>query len=497
MNKVLLIGFYNEKALGVKYLANSLNKNGFVTSIVYFKEFNSVKPSKGSEVEINLLLKLIEDVKPNYIGLSVMSSLYLETVIQVNKAIKAECDIPIIWGGVYPTLFPKDTMKYADYVIRGEGELALVELLRELDRNGNIEKVENLAYETKTKNIKINDVRPLVSNLDELGYPQIMNKESYFIHNNKIEIGDPQEKDIVYEMTASRGCPFTCSYCSSINLKRLYMHKGKYVRFRSVDSVINELKDVKNRIKRLRVIHFWDEIFSDDPNWIKEFEKRYKSEINLPFKIWGHPLKINQRTVKGLVNAGLYQMVVGIQSGSPKIRKDIFHRGETQEDIIDASRILSHNKVPKVIYDLMLQHPFETTESLIETFELCLELAHPFELQIHGLNFLPGTDIVEKAVLNGYLTMEEMKKTMYGNIDKQYDAYWGVEDRDKKEVDNIWVSLIYLTQFPKLKPVVELLANEVRKGHSKSVVITLQKIMSHAKMFKSLAQKAKLASGLK
>jgi anaerobic magnesium-protoporphyrin IX monomethyl ester cyclase len=60
MNKnVLLIGFYNEKALGVRYLANALNTKGYNAHILYFKEFNSVYPSKASERELDLLEDLI------------------------------------------------------------------------------------------------------------------------------------------------------------------------------------------------------------------------------------------------------------------------------------------------------------------------------------------------------------------------------------------------------------------------------------------------------
>ena len=75
-------------------------------------------------------------------------------------------------------------------------------------------------------------------------------------------------------------------------------------------------------------------------------------------------MKVNERIISNLVNAGLYQIVVGIQSGSVRVRKDIFHRKETQEEIINAGRVLARCKVPKVIYDFMLQHPFETLEDL-------------------------------------------------------------------------------------------------------------------------------------
>ncbi len=496
-NIVMLIGFYNEKALGVKYLSNSLKKEGYEPHIVFFKEFNSIQPTKATNVELGLLTSLIDEIKPSYIGLSVMSSLYLETVYLVNNIIKRKFNIPIIWGGVYATLFPDKALEHGDYVIQGEGEEAIVELLEALSKNIDISRVENLAYRDKNGEITINEVRPLKQKLDELVYPQIGGENNYLIYNDSVIKGDPQLKDMVYEMSASRGCPFTCSYCSSINLKRLYTKKGKYVRFRSVDSVLKELSDAKNSIKNLKLVHFWDEIFSDDPNWINEFKIRYKKEIGLPFKIWGHPLKINKHTIEGLVDAGLYQIVVGIQSGSPRVRRDIFHRTETSEDIINASKILSECRVPRVIYDFMLQHPFETMDDLIKTYELCLQLEHPFELQLHGLNFLPGTDIVQKAIEEGHFTEAELEKIMYGTISEQYDMYWGPAAANSITEDNVWISLIYLTQFHRLRPIVELLASEAKKGHKAKVALTLKKIMARAKMVKNISQKAKLVIGRK
>ena len=74
---VLLISLHNQKALGVKYLENSLKAHGHNTNIVFLKTFNSVKPSLVSQVELDLLKKVIDDTKPDLIGLSIMSSLYL------------------------------------------------------------------------------------------------------------------------------------------------------------------------------------------------------------------------------------------------------------------------------------------------------------------------------------------------------------------------------------------------------------------------------------
>jgi anaerobic magnesium-protoporphyrin IX monomethyl ester cyclase len=490
---VLLIGFYNEKAMGVQYLANALKKRGFIPHILFFKEFNSVRPTKASEKELLLLEELIEEIKPSYIGLSVMSSLYLETVHMVGRRIREKSGAPVIWGGVYPTLFPERALEHCSYVLRGEGENALAELIEALENGGAVSGIENLAYRDGKGGVVINDVRPLVQELDMLGYPDITDENRYFIHNDRMDRGRFALNSYTYELSASRGCPFACSYCSSINLNRLYRNKGKYVRFRSVESVIDELKDAKRNMKNLSVIHFWDEIFPDEDGWVEEFREKYPKEIGLPFNIWGHPLKIRERAIADLVEAGLHQIVVGIQSGSMRIRKEIFNRPETQEQIIEASRVLSKCRVPKVIYDFMLMHPYEGPEDLKETYKLCLALEHPFELQLHGLNFLPGTDITDMAVRDGVLNREELEKIMYSSIQRQYDMYWGPAAANRINDNSVWLSLIYLTQFAALKPLAGRLAASGEKGGSAAAISRLHLVMEKLSACFRLMHKAKLA----
>lgn len=487
---ILLIAFYNEKALGVQYLANALKKNGYQPHILFFKEFNSVKPSKITEKELELFRMLIKEIKPSYIGLSVMSSLYLESVCLVNRQIRDHFNIPVIWGGVYATLFPQRALENCNFVIRGEGEGAIVELLDKLEKREDPSCVENLVYTPESGRLVFNDVRPLLQNLDDAGFPDINDEKRYFIHHDSIERGKFMLNSFSYELTTSRGCPFVCSYCSSINLKRLYSEKGKYVRFRSVDSVIEELEIAKKFIKNLSVIHFWDEIFPDEEGWAEEFKDKYIQKIGLPFNIWGHPLKVSERVIRNLVEAGLHQIVVGIQSGSMRIRKEIFNRPESQEQIIQSSEVLSINKVPKIIYDLMLRHPFENIDDLKETFRLCLRLKPPFKLQIHGLNFLPGTDIVNIAVEKGILNMEELEKIMYSNIQQQYDKYWGTADINKVTGSDVWLSLIYLTQFRNLRPLLERFASSAEKVWSSNMILSIRYMAEYLSKLVRLKDKA-------
>jgi len=442
---VLLISFYNQKSLGLRYLENALEANGFGVEIVYFKRFNSVNPQPASEAELALLGGLIRRFSPVFVGLSVMTSLYLETVETVNAYIKANFGVPVVWGGVFPSMFAERCLGFADYVLRGEGETPVVGLARAFSNGGDPRGINNLCYKENGEPV-LNDLNDLCTDLDGYGVPTIGKTNKRLIDCGELTEGDPLVNALSYELGASRGCPFACSYCCSINLSRLNRGKGKFVRFREVDRVIEELKNAKANMKRLKVVHFWDEVFCDDEGWIDAFAERYKKEIGLPFEIWGHPLKTSEELIRKLKSAGLYKVVMGIQSGSPYIRKEIFNRPEKQEDILRASGILRKCGVPQVVYDFMLRHPFETVETIRETYELAEALDRPFELQLHGLYFLPGTDIVNKALDMGLVTPEDMERIMYAPISEQYKNWWKSDDKKDDEI-NFWYSLIFLTQF--------------------------------------------------
>jgi len=483
MNKpVVLVNFYSPKSLGIRYLEGALREAGFETIVVYFKGFHSARPQKPTAEETDILVNLLREKQPLFIGFSVMSSLYLEAVNAISRAVRegmvASCDPPppLVWGGIYATLFPERCLPHCDYVIRGEAEAALVEFAGRIRDGRDLKDMQNLAYPSgeqlppqeqsasyeQLPAVK-NPVRPLVTDLDSLSMAQLGTGEKYMI-DEVLKPGDPAIGSYSYETSCSRGCPFVCSYCSTVSVKRIYKDEVRhYLRFRSVDNVIDELKAARKAMRGLSFIHFWDEIFPDDQAWIEEFAQKYRTEIGLPFDIWGHPLKVNKGLFTALRRAGLYQVVMGIQSGSPTVRKKAFHRVETQEQIIAAAQILKDAKIPQVIYDLILRHPFETLEELKESYEFCRQLPGRFTLQMHVLVFLPGTDVVEEAVKRGIYTRGQLDEMMYAPMEKLYASWWDTDAADPEI--NFWYKLIYLTQFPVLKRAAERLARKKEAGN--------------------------------
>ncbi len=450
--KVILVAFYNKKALGVRYLEGALLRSGHDVRVVYYKDFNSLHPRHTTTAELGLLKDEITKYRPDMIGLSVMSSMYLDTINAVINTLCGNFTVPIVCGGAFATMFPEYFLdRGVNFVIRSDGEAAICQLAEAIVSGDGYEEIPNLCFIKNGKPV-VNEIGGLLNDIDGYGIPVINSANACFIDKDTIRYGDPQINTRSYEVIASRGCPFNCSYCCCGNLRKLLPTGIKSVRTRSVDSVIEELIEAKKQCKHIAFIHFYDEIFPNLPGWVDKFVIEYKKHINLPFTIWTHPKMVDEEVLKKLVQVGLTEVIMGIQSGSEHIRRDIFHRYETQQDILDATRIIRKSGVFWCNYDFMLQHPFETIDDLKESYWLAKKMAGPYELQLHGLNFLPGTDIVQMAIDAGIYTREEMEAIMFAPMDEQFGTYW---QRETTRESNLWYEMLYCLQFRSTRKSVE------------------------------------------
>ena len=486
----LFIGLYDPKLMGIRYLSSVLKQNGYDTSMVFLKAFTSHNTQEPTEAEYALLYDTVEKCRPTYVGISIMCSFYLDVAKKIAAEIKRR-GMPVTVGGAYATLFPEACLEFADVVFRGDSEEAILDFTNVLENGGDYSSVSNLCSR-KEGTCLLNDMRALYEELDNIPFPDFGGTNKYYINNNSLSHGDPEAGSFSYEMTTSRGCPNKCSYCSTGSIRELYKGKGKFIRNRSVANVMAEISLVRSVNKGLQMLRFWDEIFPWDSDWISEFAMEYKKQVNLPFEIWGHPRFTKYENMVQLVDAGLSKIVIGVQSGSPYVRKDIYLRNEKQEEIIECSRALAKARVPIVIYDFILDHPFETEADLRETLDLCLSLEKPFTLQLHGLSFLPGTPIENIAVDHGVKTWDEIHTEQSRPLSEQYRAmhWWRIgKGKNANPTSSYWHSLIYLSQYKGMeKTIARALTNENLKKNP-SRLLMLQKFYNYRLMFKMGSRK--------
>ena len=456
---VMLIDFYSAGSLGLRYLENALEAHGFTVKMVFLKTYDNIHPEKVTEEEHELLREFIRAEKPVIIGISMITSFYVELVEYVTGYIR-EMGVPMVSGGIYATLSPDKCLAFTDYVIRGEGGEPLCELATALGmaaenggtENIGLENIQNLVYRNASSEMILNPMRPLLEDMDVFGFPRVDTGNEWLIDKNKIRNIEPQKREYAYTISASRGCYFHCSYCGSVNLQRVQKGLGPHVRVRKVESVIEELVQAKKKMKNLIHIRFVDGVFPIDKEWVAEFAAAYKEKVNLPFKIWVHPRTTDFDSIKVLRRAGLYKLIMGIQSGSPQVRNEVFLRPETQEHILAASKVYADNRVPLVEYDFILCHPFETVETIKESYDVCMNLSGRFLLNINGLKFMPETEIVNIAVAKGIFTMEEFEASLNAPLEDQFDFLRLDEYSRNNSADvNLWYKLVYLTQFRTLR----------------------------------------------
>ena len=306
--------------------------------------------------------------------------------------------VPIIAGGYHPTISPEEVLsqKCIDIVCVGEGEEALLELLNAMEKKESINKIRNLWIKVqekgKTRIIK-NPIRSLIQNLDGLPFPdrELFDYKKYLKWNHGTAT-----------FLFSRGCPFNCTYCINSFLTRLNKGKGRYVRFRSVDNLLREIKEVMTKYgSHIKNVEFYDDTFTLNEEKVMEFCKKYKEEIDIPFNLNARVNAVNPELFKLLKEAGCVRVTMAIESGDEFIRNKVLKRNMSDKQIISTFR--SARKAGLKVYALnMVGIPFETKEAVNKTIELNRK-CKPHYVGVSIFNAFKGIELYDVCKKNNWL----------------------------------------------------------------------------------------------
>jgi anaerobic magnesium-protoporphyrin IX monomethyl ester cyclase len=406
MARVALIKLFTGLNLGVSQLSGQLRRAGHDTRIIYFKDFvvlpaddtegylvtdyaltnvaargreyvwNCYTPF--SEREYALLFAELARFQPQLIGLS-LTSLTMKPAAGVTAQLKLRFpDVPIIWGGAGPTLEPDWALQHADLVCKGEGEELIVELAERLDAGADYADLHDL-WLRRDGEIVRNPSRPL-PDIESIAMPDFERSRTIHINNDVIAYDVyPLVLGTQYPIMTQRGCPFSCNFCIESVYQDMFGKKGS-LRRRSVDVVIEELVRVK-RTLGVRSVMFYDDVFTVNPRWLREFAPRYKREVGLPFWCYTYPTTTHREDILLLKDAGLKSITMGIQSGSPEML-DHFHRPVAQDKAIEAARIIVECGV-ECYFDLITKVHFEREEHLRQTFDFLVD----FPREVRSVGF--------------------------------------------------------------------------------------------------------------
>lgn len=385
--------------LGLSYIGAMLNKRGYQVRI-----YNTDHATEGHDLGLRELfdaypryrqalnnpsheiwqeiITRIKDYSPDIVGIAMVFSATFKAVENIARMIKEwDSEIGIVVGGPHATLAPDDTIrnKYFDYLVRGEGEYTMLELVQ----GKALSQIDGLSYKDEKGSVVHNKEREFISNLDELPFPNLSLQ--------LIEIDDPTENFGV--MATSRGCPLNCIFCSS---PRLW---NRRVRFRSVDNVMEE---IKRRHNHHGVTKFY---FSDDNiNLNKGYTKKLcRAIIDSGLDIeWISEARIghfDRELLELMKRAGCKRLKLGVESGSDRILK-LMEKGITVEQIRETASLISESGIDYTIY-VLIGMPTETVEEMKQTLQLARELDAKFVSLSVAIPHI-GTKLYEMAVAMGW-----------------------------------------------------------------------------------------------
>lgn len=313
--------------------------------------------------------KIREDKSLLY-GFTALSVDFDPTVkaVKIIKKIKPQAKVFV--GGPHATLVPEEFLKVKeiDYILTGEGEKTFPKILN-LVRNG--KKIKRLIAGEKP-------------NLDKLpfGDRELFSNQEWPIHKGL--------KRPFVTIIAGRGCRYNCSFCKPAE----DLIFGRPVRRRSVENVIKELIYLRNKSKfKSLLIH--DDCLLEDKLWVEDFCRLYRRQkLKAPFVCQGRVDLIvnNENLIKKMVQAGLYMLMIGFESGNQRVLNFI-RKGTTVEQNLKAGQICKKYGI-KIWANFILGLPTETNQEVMETVKMIKKIK-PEVLSPSFFTPHPGSDLYD------------------------------------------------------------------------------------------------------
>ncbi|MEX0287637.1 MAG: radical SAM protein [Flavobacteriaceae bacterium] len=338
------------------------------------------------------IVPLLKSQKPKYLvlyddGFNYLTKMCLtnmrEAAFEMLSFGEAHDCITVVCSSDATDHYKKYIEHGADFVIQGEGELTLKELINALENGGTTTNIPGL-ISTVDGEISVAPKRPVLRNLDELPLPawDLVNMDSYKA------VWKQHGREFTLNIATTRGCPFKCNWCAKpIYGNRYNSHSPEYI-----------VKHIQLLQERFGVKRFWmcDDIFGLKPNWVQEFNKVLQREaVSLRYFIQSRvDLLLKEDTIDALVQSGLEEVWVGAESGSQKIL-DAMDKGTTVDQIYEATRLLKELKV-RVAFFIQFGYLGETEEDISKTIKMIKDLL-PDDLGISVSYPLPGTKFYEKV----------------------------------------------------------------------------------------------------
>lgn len=426
MAKVLFVQHDLMEMLGVMSISSFVKTLGHETGVFI----------PGTEDEF---LTLLKRERPDVLGFACSTGLEdkLLRFARVAHDIKPHRPL-VIFGGPHPTFYPEiiDDPD-VDVICRGQGEIAMAELLRRIDGGERLEGIENL-WMKNNGTIEKNPQGKLITNFDDMPFP-----DRAIYQNYKAIANNPTKHFITL-----RECPFNCTFCFNHAWKEMHVNRPVY-KNRRPDRVIEEIKAVQAK-HSTKIVLFWDGTFNLNKKWLMSFLELYRREVGLPFRCSLRADLVDEETIGALKESNCSWIKLGVETGNQAYRNEILKKRLPDRAFVKTSSLLHKWGIPFSTSNL-LGLPGESLNMAFETLRLNIKLKPSYTFAYTFLPY-PGTQLGQYALDEGYI---ETPKIRY----EYADSFTGVSLnlKDKEKIENLQKFFALVTQIPVLLSPVKFL----------------------------------------
>lgn len=407
--------------LGILYVAAALKAAGYQVQL-YDAIVNADEKRWGAECGDGTyqmgatqeeIARIVAEAAPDVVGISNQYTSQVNNAIKTAQTVKeVNRSITVVVGGPHASVMPSSFFENpgnVDFVVIGEGEATMVDLLDCLRSGKDVSRIEGIAY-LKDSQLVIQKKTKFIADLDRIQLPayDLLDLERYFYFNKRGKDGResyqyPKSHRSI-SMITSRGCPFNCIFCS------IHLSMGRQFRAHSVSYVIDHIQHIQKEYD-IRHIHFEDDNFTLDMDRFAAILDRLIAE-RLPVT-WDTPNGVradclNPSILEKCKASKCTYLRIGVESANETVSKKIVRKHLDLKTVVDVAK-----QCQKIGIDLdafyMIGLPGETTSQMEETIDFAILHERTHGLTPYGMftaTPLIGTDLYKMCVDRGYITSE-------------------------------------------------------------------------------------------
>lgn len=361
--------------LGLPLLGALLERELGIRPVIHFQELGSISWEELAESDL--------------VGISTITTTAPEAY-KILEKIKQRSNIPVVMGGPHVTFLPKEALgKGADFVVRGEGEYAFLELIKQLrGETQDFGSIPGLSYRVGDQYFHNQEI-PRIDSLDDLPWPDLTLIKNF-------------EKIRVLPIMTSRGCPYNCKFCT---VTKMF---GRRYRFRETKDVLDEIEMMHERNRR-GGIFFYDDNFTAKPERTREvLQGMLDRGIKTNWTAQARVDVVKDRDLLDLMKrSGCTFLYLGLESINPRTLEG-YRKGQTVQDIADAVKIL-HEYGLRVHGMFVLGSDDDDLKTIRETVRFARGLKID-TVQFLVLTPLPGTETYDELWQQGRILVEDWSK---------------------------------------------------------------------------------------